>query len=836
MALCPLVLMMKLGDWQEILRVPVERLAFCSPVLRWLLFVACRIWGPTSQGHLTVHSPTGLKVDIDAAPPALPSVTYYFHCPDPPRLPDVQRMKERSTNSSMSSGTPTTSHRDPSFGPAIAFPTAAFYAERYFALDANNEDARHLYATALLHEGHPHSALALVKGKLCVGCLELKAKCCTVLGRHRQAKDALDQCLRDPAFGSSSSSQTTRTARSFPDEAALRCRAGNMALKGNMPTDASLNFRQALALNPLVWEAFEGLCTVGSAPEVDDILPPRPVPVKRAPADELHPKSIIPVPSGAGFFTPDTGNAGNLFRPQPMPFRMAPMTNESIEISFYPQDTTFQQVHPPGRSQPQPNSSRPLSSADEAGPVAKKLRSAAPQAESSKSSKPTKGLVDDASKKPSSSSRAGGSSSNHVGVASSTTGTRRSARSNSGTTSKPGYTSKTTARGRRRQPAQATRSTVESDMDDDYHSTSPSGLVQSPRSEKSPSPSNWTAGQEEAAQEAYEWELADHKIYELVRDFARAARALSLYDPAGCLAELEKLPREQHSTPYVLAMFGKAHYERLQYAHSLRAAQPYRLLDMEVYSTLLWHLQRSVELSFLAQELLSIDPKAPEAWIAIGNLFSLQKERTQALTCFRRAAQMDPSCAYAYTLSGHETIDEDLDKAISFFQSALRADPRHYNAWYGLGTCYLRMSKVRLAEYHYRKSIEIHPHNAVLLGCVGMTVERRGDREGALLLFDEAVKLSPDNALVRYRRAKIHISMKNYQAAVRDLETLRSSSPEESNVVFQLAKVYRLLGDEVKSAQLLAIARDISPKSLSKIKKLLETVKDESVEDRMDEG
>ena len=30
------------------------------------------------------------------------------------------------------------------------------------------------------------------------------------------------------------------------------------------------------------------------------------------------------------------------------------------------------------------------------------------------------------------------------------------------------------------------------------------------------------------------------------------------------------------------------------------------------------------------------------------------------------------------------------------------------------------MSKIRLAEYHYRKAVEIHPKNAVLLGCVGM--------------------------------------------------------------------------------------------------------------------
>ena len=32
----------------------------------------------------------------------------------------------------------------------------------------------------------------------------------------------------------------------------------------------------------------------------------------------------------------------------------------------------------------------------------------------------------------------------------------------------------------------------------------------------------------------------------------------------------------------------------------------------------------------------------------------------------------------------------------------------------------MRMSKLRLAEYHYGKASEIHPQNAVLLGCLGM--------------------------------------------------------------------------------------------------------------------
>lgn len=231
-------------------------------------------------------------------------------------------------------------------------------------------------------------------------------------------------------------------------------------------------------------------------------------------------------------------------------------------------------------------------------------------------------------------------------------------------------------------------------------------------SEASPPPlATWSAELEKATQEAYAAELADLQVYEVMRKFASATRAMAMYECRVCLEELETLPAPHKRSASVMAMLGKAHYELGQYPEvcgwlisvfrtfyltrgralfvdqaerafeAARNLEPYRLWDMEVYSTLLWHLRRNVRLSFLAQELLSTDPKAPQAWIAVGNCFSLQKEKTQALTCFRRAAQLDPTCAYAYTLSGHESIDEDLNKAINFFQSALRADARHYNAW-----------------------------------------------------------------------------------------------------------------------------------------------------------
>lgn len=103
---------------------------------------------------------------------------------------------------------------------------------------------------------------------------------------------------------------------------------------------------------------------------------------------------------------------------------------------------------------------------------------------------------------------------------------------------------------------------------------------------------------------------------------------------------------------------------------------------MDVYSTLLWHLQDGVGLSTLAQDLLDVSRLAPEAWAALGNAFSLGREPDEAMRCFRRAAQLAPGYAYAQTLSGHEAVNmEEYDRAVAFFQTAVRIDKRHFNAW-----------------------------------------------------------------------------------------------------------------------------------------------------------
>lgn len=63
------------------------------------------------------------------------------------------------------------------------------------------------------------------------------------------------------------------------------------------------------------------------------------------------------------------------------------------------------------------------------------------------------------------------------------------------------------------------------------------------------------------------------------------------------------------------------------------------------------------------------------------------------------------------------------------------------------------MSKVRLAEYHYRKALEIHSRSAVLMGCVGMVCYWIASYSEAMTIADSVLyvfhRLSSDVGSVK---------------------------------------------------------------------------------------
>ncbi len=295
--------------------------------------------------------------------------------------------------------------------------------------------------------------------------------------------------------------------------------------------------------------------------------------------------------------------------------------------------------------------------------------------------------------------------------------------------------------------------------------------------------------------------------------------ALSHYQCQDALRCFNSIAPSQRDTPWVLAQIGRAYYEQASYLEAektftrIKTMAPSRLEGMEVYSTTLWHLKNDIDLAFLAHEIIDIDRNSPQAWCAVGNSFSLQRDHDQALKCFRRATQLDPKFAYAFTLQGHEHVaNEEYDKALSAYRSSIAAENRHYNAWYGLGTVFEKQGKYAFAEQHYRTAASINPTNAVLICCIGNLLEKMKNPKAALIQYNRACQLAEKSALCRFKKARVLMTLQEPERALMELRVLKDIVPEEANVHFLLGRAYKQLRQKGSAIKHFTMALNLDPK------------------------
>jgi anaphase-promoting complex subunit 3 len=257
----------------------------------------------------------------------------------------------------------------------------------------------------------------------------------------------------------------------------------------------------------------------------------------------------------------------------------------------------------------------------------------------------------------------------------------------------------------------------------------------------------------------------------LLKIFTQSLNFLHSFQLSECVRVLARLPQHHQDTAWVHSTKARAFFEDHNYMAAERVyrrlgeLQPYRMEGMDIYSTTLWHLKRPVQLSHLAYRLISANSsspslsshssssaadgtnisalnqqtqlqtlslkaidesgccKHPQLYVILGNAFNLQKDHENAIKCFQRAVDLDPTYAYGHTLLGHEYYaNETIDKALASFRTALRFNARLYNAWYGLGIVYYKQEKWEMAEFHFQHALSLCPYSTILLTFIGMVI------------------------------------------------------------------------------------------------------------------
>lgn len=314
-------------------------------------------------------------------------------------------------------------------------------------------------------------------------------------------------------------------------------------------------------------------------------------------------------------------------------------------------------------------------------------------------------------------------------------------------------------------------------------------------------------------EEALRW------ILDLMKKLGSGYYYLSRFQCDDSLQALRSLPAAHQGTSWVLALMGRAHFEQATYSDAekffrkMRVHAPSRLEDMEVYSTILWHLKRETDLSFLAHELVDSAWQSPQAWCALGNAWSLARDPEQALQCFKRATQLNPKFAYAFTLQGHEHVaNEEYDKALTAYRQAIAADRRHYNAYYGIGKVQQRLGAYDKALSHFKAASTINPNNAVLICCIGKVLEKQKQIMPALQAYTKAAELAPRAAQTRYMKARGLLAVGQVEAAHKELMILKDLAPDEGTVHFLLGTLYKTVNDKQAAVRHFTIALALDPK------------------------
>ena len=146
---------------------------------------------------------------------------------------------------------------------------------------------------------------------------------------------------------------------------------------------------------------------------------------------------------------------------------------------------------------------------------------------------------------------------------------------------------------------------------------------------------------------------------------------------------------------------------------------PYRLDDLDIYSNILYVMEKSSKLAYLAHHATRTDKFRVETCCIVGNYYSLKSEHEKAVIYFRRALQINRNYLAAWTLLGHEYLElKNTHAAVEAYRRAVgtsillihliifsdlnRSD---YRAWYGLGQVYEMLEMPYYAVYYYENAL-----------------------------------------------------------------------------------------------------------------------------------
>ncbi|HXJ85411.1 MAG TPA: FG-GAP-like repeat-containing protein [Candidatus Binatia bacterium] len=152
-----------------------------------------------------------------------------------------------------------------------------------------------------------------------------------------------------------------------------------------------------------------------------------------------------------------------------------------------------------------------------------------------------------------------------------------------------------------------------------------------------------------------------------------------------------------------------------------------------------------------------------------------------------------------------------LKEAEQAFQQAVAANPDDADAFYNLGTLYLRRDSPQEARRNLEQAVKLRPTYAEAWNNLGMLAAQQGDNEEAIANFQRSLELRPTYATALLNLGNVYRRQGDFEQAERSLKRAGEIEPNNAEINYNLGMLYARKNDMVLAEQYLRNAVKLRP-------------------------
>jgi tetratricopeptide (TPR) repeat protein len=156
-----------------------------------------------------------------------------------------------------------------------------------------------------------------------------------------------------------------------------------------------------------------------------------------------------------------------------------------------------------------------------------------------------------------------------------------------------------------------------------------------------------------------------------------------------------------------------------------------------------------------------------------------------------------------------------IEAAAGFFESARKSNPSSAEAYYGLGSVWLKQNKDDRAKECFEKAVKLkaaYPETEPnAWNNLGLLATREGNTEGAIDCFQKALQFDPEHLVTLQNLGNAYRQQKRWDNARTTLERAVAIKPDSPEANYSLAMVYAQQDDSARAYELLQKALQEKP-------------------------